>query len=149
VIKLVSDEAKLGNSGGRSATPKENFDLLYANLKYYRDSSIDSVFKVAGFLIVVGGWLATSKEARVFLVSNLPVRLTAVVLVVAIAAVYTLIAIRVMRHSQLTFDRLKELAYMPTEQFQELLIRPSTIMPYVLANAIISIGICLVILQCT
>jgi hypothetical protein len=129
------------------ATSKEQFDLLYANLKYYRESSIDGVFKVAGFLIVVGGWLVTSKDARAFLASNFPVRLTAVVVIVVIAAVYTLIAIRVMRHSQLTFDRLKELAYMPTEHFQEVLIRPSTMIPFVLANAIISIAICLFILQ--
>jgi hypothetical protein len=129
------------------ATSKEQFDLLYANLKYYRDSAIDSVFKVAGFLIVVGGWLVTSKDARAFLASNFTVRLTAVVVIVVIAAVYTLITIRVMRHSQLTFDRLKELAYMPTEHFQEVLIRPSIMIPFVLANAIISIAFCLFILQ--
>jgi len=126
-----------------SATPKEQFDLLYANLKYYRDSSIDSVFKVAGFLIVVGGWLVTSTDARVFLASNILFRLTAVVVIVVIAAVYTLIAIRVMRHSQLTFDRLTELAYMPTEHLQEVLIRPSSVLPFVLANAVISMAICL------
>ena len=126
-----------------TATPKEQFDLLYANLKYYRDSSIDSVFKVAGFLIVVGGWLVTSTDARVFLASNILFRLTAVVVIVVIAAVYTLIAIRVMRHSQLTFDRLTELAYMPTEHLQEVLIRPSSVLPFVLANAVISMAICL------
>ena len=107
------------------------------------------MFKVAGFLIVVGVWLVTSKDARAFLVSHFSIRLTAVVVIIVIAAVYTLLAIRVRRHSQLTFDRLKELAYMPTEHFQEVLIRPATIIPFVLANAIISIAICLFILQFT
>src|SRR5947207_1770276 len=106
----------MGEITSNKATSKEQFDLLYANLKYYHDSSIDSVFKVAGFLIIVGGWLVTSKDARAFLASSILIRLTAVTVVLIIGAVYTQIAIRVMRNSQLTFNRLKKLAYIPTEQ---------------------------------
>jgi len=99
-------------------------------LKYYRDSSIDSVFKVAGLLIIVGGWLVTSKDARAFLATNILIRLTAVVVVLAIAIVYAVIAIRVMLHSRLTFNRLEQLAYMPVERFQEVLIQPYMIVPF-------------------
>ena len=140
---------RMAGATASTATPKEQFDLLYGELKYYRDSAVDSVFKVAGFFLILGGWLVTSKDARAFLESSFPVRLAAVVVIVVIAAVYTLIAIRVMRHSQLAFDKLKKLAYMPTEHFQEVLIRPSTILPYVLTNAIISIATCVLILQFT
>jgi hypothetical protein len=139
----------MGEITSNKATSKEQFDLLYANLKYYHDSSIDSVFKVAGFLIIVGGWLVTSKDARAFLASSILIRLTAVTVVLIIAAVYTLIAIRVMRNSQLTFNRLKKLAYIPAEHFQEVLIKPSIIIPFVSANAVISIAISLFILRLT
>jgi TRAP-type C4-dicarboxylate transport system permease small subunit len=128
-------------------TMKEQFDLLYANLKYYRDSSIDSVFKVAGFLIIVGGWLLTSRDARAFLASNSLIRFTAVAVILVIAVVYTLIAVRILRDSQRAFDRLRQLSYMPTELFQELLIRPTTILPFVLANIMISLALCVFILQ--
>jgi hypothetical protein len=136
-------------TGGISemVTMKEQFDLLYANIKYYRDSSIDSVFKVAGFLIVVGGWLVTSRDARAFLASNFLIRLTAVAVILVIAGVYMLIAIRVLRDSRRTFDRLEQLSYMPTENFQEVLIRPSTILPFVFANTMISLALCVFILQ--
>jgi hypothetical protein len=129
------------------ASLKEQFDLLYANLKYYHDSSIDSAFKVAGFLIIVGGWLITSKDARAFLASSNLFRLTAVTVILVIAAFYTLIAMRVMWHSRLTFNRLKELEYIPTAQFQEMLIRPSVIIPFILVNSVISVAICLCILR--
>jgi hypothetical protein len=128
------------------ASLKEQFDLLYANLKYYHDSSIDSVFKVGGFLIIVGGWLITSKDARAFLASSNLLRLTGITVILVIAAVYTLIAIRLMRRSRRTFNRLKELGYIPTEHFQEILIKPSIVIPFLLANAVISFSICLFIL---
>lgn len=131
------------------AAPKERFELLYANLKYYRDSSIDSVFKVAGFLIIVAGWLVTSKDGRAFLASNLLTRIAAVTVILAIAVVYTAIAMRVMRHSRLTFDRLKQLDYMPVETFKEVLIEPYMIVPFVLINTVISVAISLFVLQLT
>jgi hypothetical protein len=129
------------------ATVKEQFDLLYANLKHYHDSSIDSVFKVAGFLIIVGGWLVTSQDARAFLASSLLIRLTAVAVISVVGVVYVQLAVRVLRESQRTFEMLKRLSYMPTENFQQVVIRPSTILPFVLASTVISLALCIFILQ--
>jgi hypothetical protein len=128
------------------ATAKEKFDLLYTKLKYYHDSSIDSVFKVAGFLIILAGWIITSKDTRIFLKDNYLIKLTAIFVILIVALTYTLIAVRVMRRSKQVFNMLKELGYMPATHFQDLLVSPSIIVPFVITNIFLSLALCLFIL---
>lgn len=128
-------------------TAQERFELLHARLEHYHSSGIDSVFKMAGFLLVVSGWVLTSDNAQALLARDPFIRGAAVATVLFTAATMVVIAVRLMRESQRTFRQLQALAYMPAEYYQDIAVKPSTIAPFVIADAVLSAVLCTFILR--
>lgn len=126
---------------------KEQFDLLYAKLVYYRDSAIESVFKVVGFLVLATGWIITSDKAREFVSSDPLVRWSAVTVIVFVAVTFAVIATQVTRQSLQTFEALKELNYMPVSYFQDVVANPRVAALFVATDLAISLALCIFMIR--
>lgn len=129
------------------ASVKEQFELLYSKLKYFNDSSLDSAFKVTGFLILVTGWVVTSDNARAFLQSDPVVRWAAVLVVLMAAVAFAVVARGMMRQSQQTFRALQALSYMPAEHFRDLAISPYSVRLFVVIDLVLSLALCVFVLR--
>jgi hypothetical protein len=113
------------------APSKEQFDLLYGQFKDYHDSSIDAAFKLVGFLILVTGWVLTSREARGFLAGDLSARRAAVSVIVLVGVAVVAFAFRALHLSRNAYRRLQELGYMPRQYYEDLLMTPLAAAMYV------------------
>jgi hypothetical protein len=129
------------------ATKKEQFEVLYGVLKSYRDSSLDTVLKVMGFLILAMGWVVTSENARAFIAGDVTVKWASVTVVLATAVLFALFAIRVLRQSRATFRALKALDYMSTDYFRCMVADRFTAIAFIAADFILSIVLCIFIVR--
>ena len=63
---------------------KQEFEVLYPTLCEIQRSLLDSTTKVAGFLLLAAGWLATSDSARLFIRSDSLIRNTSIMAVLGV-----------------------------------------------------------------
>lgn len=125
---------------------KAHFDVLLDSLKDYQAGLFDGAFKFTGFLVLVIGWLLTSKEARAYLASNaLARRLCATALGVG-SLIYATISWRVFLLSQVAFNDLVALDYLPLSAYADHRIQGMTIAILVAQNALLTLVGCYLML---
>ena len=113
---------------------KAAFGLLYDSLKGYQSGFVDGGLKVTGFLLIVLGWLLTSKEARDYLARDVIGRTIAATSLIAASVMYASIAYRVYLRSQNVFAQLRRLNYLPVETYQDHVIQPFAVVMFILSN---------------
>jgi len=84
----------------------DRLKLLIDALKHYQDGFTKSAYSSMGFLLLVAGWLMTSKPAREFLVSEPTVGRVGIAVMALSAAGYLMMSLRIQRLSQGIADRL-------------------------------------------
>jgi hypothetical protein len=99
---------------------------------------VDGAFKVTGFMVLVMGWLLTSKEARQVLASDPLVRKTAIAGLAAASLVYAYISVGVSGLSQRVFFELEKLKYVPSATYENHLIGTRTLIPWIVANVLLT-----------
>jgi TRAP-type C4-dicarboxylate transport system permease small subunit len=99
----------------RDSNAKQKFDLLYGSLCEIQKSLLDSTAKVAGFLLLATGWIATSSEARAFLKEDDISRYLAATALVGSFIFFTLAATKAHLASVHTIELLIKLGYVPQE----------------------------------
>jgi hypothetical protein len=126
---LISDEPSMDEMR------KAQFNVLYESLKDYHIGYIDSAFKIAGFLVLVAGWLITSKDARHLLATDPAGRRLLASGLMFGTVIYGFISWRVYVLSQRGFRKLNELNFMPAAYYEDHVIDVSTVVTFVLINA--------------
>jgi hypothetical protein len=114
------------------------FGVLYDSLSGYHQGFIDSAFRVTGFLLLVLGWLLTSKEAREYLGRDETARRLVSAGLTMAAAIYAFISYRVYLLSQQVFARLHLLAYVPGSTYEDHLLHPVTLVAFISANLLLT-----------
>jgi hypothetical protein len=117
------------------ATVKERFDLLYERLKAVHDTFIDVVFKATAAFLIVTGWVVTSDSALSHLRRDPVSRWLAVIGLLIYAALYAVTAYRTARFSGKVSDSLAALAYVPADEYSDLVVRRSVAYGFAGANA--------------
>ena len=117
---------------------KEEFDLLVQHVTDTHKSFVDNTAKVAGFLLLAIGWLATASDARTFLSGN---KGFACIAAIAVAAAYFLsvwaskIAYNASRRA---IGRLGELSYLPPSAYRDRALNQSTFAVCVVGNGVLA-----------
>ena len=113
---------------------KQEFDVLYATLREIQTSLLDSTAKVAGFLLLVTGWLVTSEGARKFLQSDKASKYLALISLAGAFAFYVCASGKAFQISQRTFVLLNQLQFMPPEYYELRRVDRFTLLIFVAGN---------------
>jgi hypothetical protein len=113
---------------------KEQFDVLYGTLRELQMGLLDSTSKVAGFLLLGTGWLATSDTARAFLHSDPIARTLAVIALAGVFALYAGASIMVFAVSRRTLRTLRGLDFLPLNCYADRAINLPALLIYVVGN---------------
>ena len=122
------------------------FDVLVASLRAYHGGLIDGSFKATAFVLLVLGWLLTSREARAYLAGSRRVRRLAALALGLGALVYATISWRAYLLSQSVFDQLASLDYVPLSAYADQRISAATLAVFVAQNAILTCLTCYFVL---
>jgi hypothetical protein len=126
----------------QEADVKAQFELLYGGLRSYHETFVESSTKIAGFQILVAGWLITSRDAREALHASTMGRLIGITALVLGSFIYTLIAVRVFRYSHHIFGLMGKLGYMPSSHYETRLVKGATLAIFVCANLLLTLVTC-------
>ena len=110
--KQPTKHAPLSREG---ASDSEKHAFLVAVLKEALSTVTDRMFKHAGILTLILGWVISSDKAREFLGSGLHIRFICSFLLLFYTALFALWTDAWRRRSQAAFHHLIELRYMPIE----------------------------------
>ena len=121
---------------------KTHFDVLFGSLKDYQTGLFDGAFKFTGFLILVIGWLLTSKETRVLMAHNAAIRRLCAAAIGIGSIVYAVVSWRVFEASQVAFGRLVALDYIPVAAYADHRIEASALVLLIVQNALLSLVAC-------
>lgn len=121
---------------------KAHFDVLFESLKDYHQGFLDSAFKATGFLILVLGWLLTSKEARAYLAGSARARRLGAIALGLGFAVYAVVTWRVFLLSRAVFHDLVGLDYLPQSAYAGYRIQDVTLLIFVVQNALLTFVAC-------
>lgn len=94
---------------------KEQFDVLYSTLRELQKAMFDSGGKVAGFLLLATGWLATSATTRVFLHSDSVARTLTVIALAVAFSLYAFGSVSLFWISKRTLKLLHRLDFLPPD----------------------------------
>lgn len=97
---------------------KQEFDLHIGFLTETNKAFVDNTGKVAGFLLLALGWLATSEDAREYLASTPQIAKLAALAVAVTFLLYTAASLGAYRRSRDSYVRLVDLAYLPESAFK-------------------------------
>jgi hypothetical protein len=121
---------------------KTHFDVLFGTLRDYQVGFFSGAFTATGFLILVIGWLLTSKEARVYLGRSGRARLVGTAVLGLGFVVYAVVSWRVFALSQSVFDGLVGLNYLPLTAYADRRIETTTLFIFVAQNALLTLVAC-------
>jgi len=121
---------------------KTHFDVLFGSLKDHQTGLFDGAFTFTGFLVLVIGWLLTSKDARAFLASNGPVRRLCAAALGIGAVVYAVVSWRVYEASQVAYNSLVALDYIPTSAYADHRIQVSALVLLIAQNGLVTLVAC-------
>jgi hypothetical protein len=96
---------------------KDRFELLFEILRIYYDKFLETSFKVAGLLFLVGGWVLASDKTWVFLSADPIVATTTMAALVLAWAMFTATCYRAYRLSNEVFGILTTLNYIEREYY--------------------------------
>jgi hypothetical protein len=127
------------------ADPKSQFELLYGDLRSLHETFVDGSAKMAGFQIVVLGWLITSQNVASALKANPSVCLIAVLAILVSGLIYVFISLKTYRASRQIFGLLCSISYMPQSHFQMRVIKRTTLSLFLAANLLVTFASCFVV----
>jgi hypothetical protein len=113
---------------------KEQFDVLYATLRELQTGLVDSTSKVAGFLLLATGWLATSSTARAFLHADGVVRNLAVAALAGAFVLYACASFVVFSTSRKTLQSLDRLEFLPRDCYANRAISLPVLLIFIVGN---------------
>lgn len=125
---------------------KAHFDVLYQSLKDYQSGFFDGAFTTSGFLVLVIGWVLTSKEARAYLGANVRARRLCALALLTGLAIYAGVSWRVFVLSQITYAGLVTLDYLPVVTYAAHRIDGLTVAVLLAQNALLTTVSCYLVL---
>jgi hypothetical protein len=138
---MTSDAISMG------ATPREEHELLYGLMKDSYTGLIDFEFKHGTVLTLIAGWFITSDKARDFIATNLISLTLMLVFLVALTSFHAKWVKVYKSRSDHAFERLVVLAFM-SEAFLRLNAIPdASVKRFIAFHIIITVGICLMMLD--
>jgi hypothetical protein len=118
---------------------EQEFVLLYETLCEIQKGLLDNTAKVAGFLLLVTGWLATVEGARKFLQSDKVAGYLAIVALTGAFAFYVCASMKAFMISKRTFAMLNKLQFMPTEYYETRRVDLTTLAIFVVGNLFLAV----------
>ena len=118
---------------------EQKFDLLYGSLCEIHKSLLDSTAKVAGFLLLATGWIATSSAARDALSGDEITKDLALAALGGAFLFYALAAIKAHLASAHTVKLLIELNWMPREYYLHRKVDLATLVLFVVGNLFLAL----------
>lgn len=134
-------------SASRTGDPKIEFDLQHNTLCEVQRALLDNTAKVAGFLLLAIGWIATSETARKFLAADPPSRRATVAAVIAVFLLAALASVKAFKVSNVTYRRLVELNYVPVHCYAGRRVDTAVLVVYVIGNAALAALLVVVLLR--
>ena len=119
-----------------------SFETGWNTVSYLTDASkafVSNTSKVAGFLLASIGWLATSREARAYLSSAMPIAYLAAVAVLFTCALSTAASRIAFNACEQTYQNLLSLNYLPERAYEARRLKVSTFLVCVIGNGAISL----------
>ncbi len=120
-------------------TKKEKFTLLYDSLNDLYNRFITGALRVAGFLLLVTGWLLTSETAQKTLSAHDLLKPLGIITLSISACLFVGISFRVKGHLTTVSSQLKKLSYMPHPFYKEKEIKASSMI--VLTAAVVMLHV--------
>jgi hypothetical protein len=124
---------------------KQQFDLLHNHLSEIQRTIVENTAKVTGFLLLAMGWLATSSGARDYLKTHLALCWVGSAAVVGTLAAASLASWLAYRASDITFQRLVALDYLPTSCYDIRRVGARSLVLYIAGNVFLG-GLLIVVL---
>jgi len=146
IVRRFTDamaDANSGNSERLQASHTERFSILYSSLLKFHEGFVGNAFKVAGFQLLVIGWLLTSVTAQKTLSGSVLFRALAVAGLILASFLYGVISCRVWRLSNQIFEEMRKLQYMPESHYSDRLIRRITLSLFVSSNWLLTLVSCI------
>jgi hypothetical protein len=123
-----------------------HFAFLGTSLRAYHDGFIDGSFQATGFVLLVLGWLLTSKEARAYLGRSVRARRLAATGLGLGAVLYASITRRAFALSESVFEQLVALNYVPVSAYADQRISGAAVLVFVAQNVVLTTMTCYLIL---
>jgi hypothetical protein len=117
-----------------SDNAQRQFDVLYQTLCDIQTRLLDSNSKVAGFLLLATGWMATSKDARQFLQSEPHARGIVIAALVGAFVLYVCASFQAWWISRQTLSLLNNLSFLPENCYKQRRVPLSTLLIFSLGN---------------
>ena len=128
------------------ASPKEQFDQLFGQLKELYTLFFDSFSKLSASYMLIIGWLITSESARSFLKMHREVAYLFIAILAVLSAVYTILCKRMFRKSAHLVLQMNELNYMDAPLYKGKTISAASFYLILLSNYFILLAICCVLI---
>lgn len=119
-------------------TTKEQFDILLGMQREFYSRFIDLAVKIAGFYLLVLGWILTSEDARGYLSGDDLARGTAVAVVLIAWIIYCCMAYRLYWLSNRTFMSLQSLPDVPAFLYDNYRVTRTTVGIFLVANLVVT-----------
>jgi hypothetical protein len=123
-----------------------HFGVLTTSLRAYHDGIIDGSFQATGFVLLVLGWLLTSKEARAYLGSSAQARRLAALALAFGTIVYASITWRAFVLSESVFAQLNALNYVPARAYLDQRLSLLSIIVFIAQNTALTSLTCYLML---
>lgn len=119
-------------------TTKDHFDVLFGMQREFYSRFVDLAVKIAGFYLLVLGWILTSEDARRYLSSDDLARGTAVAVVLIAWIIYCCMAYRLYWLSNQTFLSLQSLTDVPAFLYESYRVTRTTVGIFLVANLVVT-----------
>jgi hypothetical protein len=129
------------------ASDKDKFDILHKSLMQYYVGIIDFEFKHATFLVLGLGWLITSESAREFIKGHFLVRTFSLLTILTLTVLHGLWISKYYGKSRNTFRLMTELSFVPKSYYDGIRIPQYMKLSFIAIHLIVSLMICIIILQ--
>jgi hypothetical protein len=119
-------------------TTKDQFDILLEMQREFYSRFIDLAVKIAGFYLLVLGWILTSNDAREYLGDDELARGTAVAVVLIAWIIYCCMAYRLSWLSNRTFMSLQSLPDIPAFLYENYRVTRKTVGIFLIATLVVA-----------
>lgn len=113
---------------------KHEFEVLYPTLCEIQRSLLDSTTKVAGFLLLAAGWLATSDSARAFIRSDSLICNTSIMAVLGVTILSTYVSWTAYSASDRIATQIEDLKYVSARSVLHRRVSLTALTSYIAAN---------------
>ena len=102
----------------QTANSRYKFDMLHTFLSESQRGLVENTARVAGFLLIVAGWIATSDSAQKYFSAHHPSIYVTAAALGASFLLYVIASLTIYRYSSHVFSLMKQLNFLPPEYYE-------------------------------